>query len=63
MQVDWGQMRGGKSPLHAFVAVLGYSRALFVAIIDNMRYETLKECHRQALSISKAFHSKCGMTI
>jgi transposase len=48
MQVDWGQMRGGKSPLHAFVAVLGYSRALFVAITDNMRYETLEACHRQA---------------
>lgn len=48
MQVDWGQMRGGKSPLHAFVAVLGFSRALFVAITDNMRYETLQACHRQA---------------
>jgi len=48
MQVDWGQMRGGKSPLHAFVAVLGYSRALFVAITDNMRYDTLEQCHREA---------------
>jgi len=48
MQVDWGQMRGGKKPLHAFVAVLGYSRALFVAITDNMKYATLEECHRQA---------------
>jgi transposase len=48
MQVDWGQMRGGKSPLHAFVAILGYSRALFVAMTDNMRYETLEACHRQA---------------
>lgn len=48
MQVDWGQMRGGKQPLHAFVAVLGYSRALFVHITDNMRYETLEECHRLA---------------
>jgi len=48
MQVDWGQMRGGKNPLHAFVAVLGYSRALFVAITDNMRYETLEDCHRKA---------------
>jgi transposase len=48
MQVDWGQMRGGKSPLHAFVAVLGYSRALFVVITDNMRYDTLEHCHRQA---------------
>ena len=37
LQVDWGQMRGGKSPLHAFVCVLGYSRALFVMITDNMR--------------------------
>ena len=48
MQVDWGQMRGGKAPLHAFVAVLGYSRALFVHITDNMRYDTLEECHRLA---------------
>jgi len=48
MQVDWGQMRGGKIPLHAFVAVLGYSRALFVHITDNMRYETLETCHRLA---------------
>jgi len=48
MQVDWGQMRGGKTPLHAFVAVLGYSRALFVAITDNMRYDTLERCHQHA---------------
>lgn len=48
MQVDWGQMRGGKDPLHAFVAVLGFSRALYVEITDNMRYETLEKCHRLA---------------
>ena len=48
MQVDWGQMRGGKNPIHAFVAVLGYSRALFVQFTDNMRYDTLEACHRQA---------------
>lgn len=48
MQVDWGQMRGGKTPLHAFVSVLGYSRALFVRFTDNMRYETLEHCHRLA---------------
>jgi len=48
MQVDWGQMRGGKDPIHAFVCVLGYSRALFVVLTDNMRYETLEECHRLA---------------
>jgi transposase len=48
MQVDWGQMRGGKLPVHAFVAVLGYSRALFVHFTDNMRYDTLELCHRLA---------------
>ena len=48
MQVDWGQMRGGKNPIHAFVAVLGFSRALFVHYTDNMRYETLERCHRLA---------------
>ncbi len=26
MQVDWGTMRNGRSPLHVFVAVLGYGR-------------------------------------
>lgn len=50
MQIDWGQLRGGKHPLHAFVAVLGYSRALYVQITDNMRYETLQACHDQAFA-------------
>jgi len=47
-QVDWGQMRGGKTPIHAFVAVLGFSRALLVHYTDNMRYDTLEQCHRLA---------------
>lgn len=46
MQVDWGQMRGGKKPIYAFVAVLGFSRAMMVVFTDNMRYDTLEECHR-----------------
>jgi transposase len=46
MQVDWGQMRGGKEPIHAFIAVLGYSRAMMVVFTDNMRYDTLEQCHR-----------------
>ena len=46
MQVDWGQMRGGQSPIHAFIAVLGFSRAMMVIFTDNMRYETLEQCHR-----------------
>ncbi|CAM5208233.1 transposase for insertion sequence IS100 [Alishewanella longhuensis] len=46
MQVDWGQMRGGTAPIHAFIAVLGYSRAMMVVFTDNMRYDTLEQCHR-----------------
>ncbi|EFI5786350.1 IS21 family transposase [Klebsiella michiganensis] len=48
MQVDWGTMRNGKSPLHVFVAVLGYSRMLYLEFTDNMRYDTLEACHRNA---------------
>ncbi|EGC4270889.1 IS21 family transposase [Salmonella enterica] len=50
MQVDWGTMRNGKSPLHVFVAVLGYSRMLYIEFTDNMRYDTLESCHRNAFS-------------
>lgn len=46
MQVDWGTMRGGKQPLHVFIGILGFSRAMFVVFTDNMRYETLEYCHR-----------------
>lgn len=46
MQVDWGQMQGGKQPIHAFIAVLGFSRGMMVVFTDNMRYETLEHCHR-----------------
>lgn len=48
MQVDWGTMRNGRSPLHVFVAVLGYSRMLYIEFTDNMRYDTLETCHRNA---------------
>ena len=34
------------SPLHVFVAVLGYSRMLYIKFTDNMRYDTLETCHR-----------------
>lgn len=50
MQVDWETMRNGKSPLHVFVAVLGYSRMLYIEFTDNMRYDTLESCHRNAFS-------------
>jgi len=48
MQVDWGTMRSGHTPLHVFVAVLGYSRMLYIEFTDNMRYETMESCHRNA---------------
>lgn len=48
MQVDWGTMRNGRSLLHVFVAVLGYSRMLYIEFTDNMRYDTLETCHRNA---------------
>ncbi|MDE3022220.1 MAG: transposase [Pseudomonadota bacterium] len=41
-------MRGGRAPLQAFVAVLGYSRFLFVQLSSNMRYDTPEACHRAA---------------
>lgn len=50
MQVDWGTMRNGKSPLHVFVAVLGYSRMLYIEFTDNIRFDTLETCHRNAFS-------------
>ncbi|MCZ5585860.1 IS21 family transposase [Escherichia coli] len=37
-----------RSPLHVFVAVLGYSRMLYIEFTDNMRYDTLETCHRNA---------------
>lgn len=46
MQVDWGQMRGGKQPIHAFIAVLGYSRGMMVIFTDNMRNTHLNTVHR-----------------
>ncbi|MCW0312766.1 hypothetical protein NB694_002566 [Pantoea ananatis] len=45
-----GTMRNGKSPPHVFVAVLGYSRMLYIEFTDNMRYDTLEAYNRNAFS-------------
>ena len=50
MQVDWGPCETASHPLHVFVAVLGYSRMLYIEFTDNMRYDTLEACHRNAFS-------------
>ena len=47
-QVDWTVIRGGKSPIYAFVMLLSYSRAPFVYFTDNMRQDTWQLCHEKA---------------
>ena len=47
-QVDWGVFRRGKSPLSAFVATLGWSRYTYVEFVTNERFDTLKDCHKNA---------------
>jgi len=48
MQVDWVVFRRGKSPLSAFVATLGYSRASYVEFVTNEQLPTLLACHERA---------------
>lgn len=48
MQVDWTTIRWGKNPIYGFVAILGYSRQLFVYFTDNMEAQTLVQCHEKA---------------
>jgi transposase len=50
MQVDWVEFRKGKSPLHAFCATLGYSRASYVEFVSDMKVETLIACHGHAFT-------------
>ncbi|EQS75332.1 transposase [Escherichia coli] len=56
-------MRNGRSPLHVFVAVLGYSRMLYIEFTDNMRYDTLEACHRNVFASLVVCRAKCCMTI
>lgn len=48
MQVDWCVFRRGNSPLSAFVATLGYSRASYVEYVTSERFEVLRQCHINA---------------
>ncbi|RTK99627.1 MAG: IS21 family transposase [Proteobacteria bacterium] len=49
-QVDWTTVRNGKSPIHAFVMTMGYSRTSFVIFTNNMAEDTLIKCHDQAFN-------------
>lgn len=44
MQVDWGEFKMGPVKLHAFIAILGYSRMSYVAFTENEKVETLITC-------------------
>jgi transposase len=48
MQVDWIVFRRGQSPLSAFVATMGYSRASYVEFVTDERLPTLLGCHERA---------------
>lgn len=50
MQVDWGQMRGGSTPIYGFFATLGFSRMLFVCFTSTMDFTSLKQCHIDAFN-------------
>lgn len=52
-QVDWGDFKiqeplGTTSMVHAFVMLLGYSRAMFVEFVDRCTLETFMDCHIHA---------------
>ena len=50
LQVDWVEFRKGSTPLHAFCATLGFSRASYVEFVSNMKVETLIACHERAFA-------------
>lgn len=50
MQADWVELRKGKSPLYAFVATLGFSRASFVMFTTSQCFSVLRECHEEAFA-------------
>lgn len=50
MQVDFGSFRFNQAKFYAFVALLGYSRALYVEFVPNQQVETLLACHEHAFA-------------
>lgn len=59
MQVDFGHFRYNKKSFYAFVAVLGYSRMLYVEFVDNQQTDTLIKCHENAFNYFKGVPKKC----
>lgn len=50
LQVDWVEFRKGSTPLHAFCATMGYSRASYVEFVSDMKVATLIGCHEHAFA-------------
>lgn len=55
LQVDWGEMGlvsigGVQRKLYAFVAIMAWSRALFVCFTSDMQLLTWLDCHRRAFA-------------
>jgi len=55
LQVDWGEMGvvsigGVERKLYAFVAIMAWSRALFVCFTTDMQLLTWLDCHRRAFA-------------
>ncbi len=48
MQIDFTTIRCGKTPLKAFVATLGYSRACYVKFFDNERAQAWQQGLKEA---------------
>jgi transposase len=49
-QADWTVIRSGKSPIYAFVMVLGYSRMAYVVFTEDIRQATWQQCHEKAFA-------------
>jgi transposase len=52
-QVDWGDFQiiesfGATSTVHAFVMLLGFSRAMYVEFVDRCTLEAFMDCHMRA---------------
>jgi len=60
MQVDWATLRGGSHPLKAFVAVLGYSRKMYIEFTESEDEVTFLRCHQNAFEY---FGGVCEKTL
>jgi transposase len=48
MQVDFAHFNFNDFKFYAFVAVLGYSRMLYIEFVENQKIETLLKCHENS---------------